>query len=77
MKNFAHFTDPQKSLFGLLSNFVHFNHPYMNPLALCSAIRGILKLGLFYYVSIDSQDTQLINNYSIITFSKSVVVILV
>ena len=34
IKNFVHFTDPKKSVLGLLSNFVHFIHPYMNPLPL-------------------------------------------
>ena len=32
MTNFVHFTDLPKSVLGLLSNFVHFIHPYMNPL---------------------------------------------
>ena len=31
---FVHFTDTQKSALGLLSNFLHFIHPYMNPLPL-------------------------------------------
>ena len=28
----THFIEPKKSVLGLLSNFVHFIHPYMNPL---------------------------------------------
>ena len=29
--NLAHFIDPQYFALGLLNNFVHFIHPYMNP----------------------------------------------
>ena len=30
--NFVHFIDPQKLVLGLMSDFVHFIHPYTNPL---------------------------------------------
>ena len=29
---FVHFIDPKKPVPGLMNNFVHFIHPYMNPL---------------------------------------------
>ena len=49
--NFAHFTEPQKSVLGLLSNFVHFIHPYMNPLPVVllkgeEKNRGHWKIGI-------------------------------
>ena len=28
---FVHFIDPEKPVLGLMNNFVHFIHPYMNP----------------------------------------------
>ena len=46
--NFVHLTDPQKSVLGLLSNFVHFIHPYMNPLP----EQNIIKVEFSYWMLI-------------------------
>ena len=32
-QQFVHFINPEKPVRGLMSNFLHFIHPYMNPLA--------------------------------------------